>query len=248
MVTVEIVRQNDKAGPKPRTWQLTLGADQALPQIEDVIRTLKPGEEGDFAVDLPQQADQADGPVERHDLHIHMIEAKRPERPALDDEFAKSVGDFEDLAALRDRIRSDLEQEAGREADRSVRYQLIQNIVDANPFEVPTSMLDDYLRKLLPDRDDLDKEKLAEIRAHTRPAAADVIRRHLVIERVAEIESLKATPAELDERLERVAQAVGRSVEQVRAQFQKNGRLAELESEITEEKVFQYLFTLSTIE
>jgi trigger factor len=109
-------------------------------------------------------------------------------------------------------------------------------------------MLDDYLRKLLPDRDDLDKEKLAEIRAHTRPAAADVIRRHLVIERVAEIESLKATPAELDERLERVAQAVGRSVEQVRAQFQKNGRLAELESEITEEKVFQYLFTLSTIE
>jgi trigger factor len=248
VVTVEILRKNGESDAKPRSYQLTLGEDQALPQIEEVIRTLKPGEEGDFSIDLPANPDEADGPAERHELHIRMVEARHPVRPELDDEFAKSAGDFEDLAALRARIREDLEREAGREADRNVRYRLMQLILEANPFEVPDSMLDDYLNRLIPDREDADKETLDKVREETRPTAADAIRRHLVIERIAETESLAAAPAEVDTRLEQVAQAVGRNVGQVRAQFQKSGRLTEIESEITEDKVFEYLFTLSTID
>ena len=248
VVTVEILRKSDDASAQPRSYQLTLGEDQALPQIEEVIRTLKPGEEGDFVVDLPQSPDEPETPAETHDLHIRMVDAKRPIRPELDDEFAKSVGEFEDLAGLRERIREDLEREAGREADRTVRYRLMQLILEANRFDVPDSMLQDYLNRLIPDREDADKETLAKIREETRPAAADAIRRHLVIERIAETESLAATPAEVDARLEQVAQAVGRNIGQVRAQFQKSGRLAEIENEITEDKVFEYLFTLSTID
>ncbi|MGH7503627.1 MAG: trigger factor [Longimicrobiales bacterium] len=248
VVTVEIQRKNDEAGASPRAYQLTLGQNQALPRIEALIRTLKPGTEGDFDVDLPANPDEPEGATERHELHIHLLDAKHPERPELDDEFARSIGEFDDLATLRERIRTDLEREAGREADRDVRYRLMQNILEANRFEVPASMVEDYLRQLLPDREDADKEKIELIRQQTRPAATDLIRRHLAIERIAETESLRASPAEVDEKLERVAQAVGKNIGHVRAQFQKNGRLSEIENEITEDKVFDYLFTLSTIE
>ncbi len=248
VVHVAITRLNVEPPAEPRRYEIVLGEGQALPAIEDAIRTLAPGEESNFSVDLPLDPDDADSASERHELTIALLEAKRPERPALDDEFARSAGPFESLEQLRERVRVDLEREAGREAERGVRHRLLQFILDANAFDVPESMVKDYLARLVPDSEGVETEKLEEIRASAWPAARDAIRRHLVVERIAETESLHATPAEVNARLETVAQALSRSVEQVRAQFQKNGRLQEIESDITEDKVFDYLKTLSTIE
>jgi trigger factor len=250
MVSVEITRRNadTAAGTKPRTYQLVLGEGQALPPVEEVIRSLRPGLEHDFTVDLPEKADDPASPLRRHEIHVRMLEAKRAERPPLDDEFARGVGDFGTLAELVDRVRSDLAQEAEREAERGVRNRLIQQILEANRFDVPDAMVRDYLEKLLPESERVEREKLEEFRASAWPAAVEMIRRHLVIERVAELESLHATPDEVDARIERVAGAIGKSPAQVRAQFEKSGRLREIEVEITEEKVFEYLKSLSTIE
>jgi len=248
VVQVAITRRNTDPPAEPRRYEIVLGEEQALPAIEDAIRTLQPGGSSDFAVDLPQNPDDPASPTERHELHIALAEAKRPERPALDDDFARSVGPFESLDQLRARVREDLEREAGRDAERGVRQRLLQLILEANSFEVPGSMVQEYLSRLVPEGEVADTDKLEEIRASARPAAIDVIRRHLVIERIAETESLHASPAEVNARLEILAQALGRAVQQVRAQFQKNGRLQELESDITEDKVFDYLKTLSTID
>ncbi|MCI0435830.1 MAG: trigger factor [Gemmatimonadetes bacterium] len=248
VVRVSITRLDTDPPGEPRRYEIVLGEDQALPAIEDAIRTMKPGQEGDFAVDLPRNAQDPVSPVERHDLRIGLLEVRRPERPPLDDELARAVGPFESLDLLRERIRADLEREAGREAERGVRSRLLQLILEANSFEVPDAMVREYLEKLVPEAEVADTGKLVEIRDSARPAAIAVIHRHLVIDRVAELESLQATPAEVDARLEAVAQALGRPVGQVRAQFQKNGRLQEIESEITEDKVFEYLKQLSTID
>jgi trigger factor len=80
------------------------------------------------------------------------------------------------------------------------------------------------------------------------PAAQRAIKRMLVIERVAELESLQATPSEIDARLEDLSQRYDRPAGEVRKQLQKNGQLSALEDEITEEKVFTYLKSLSTVE
>jgi FKBP-type peptidyl-prolyl cis-trans isomerase (trigger factor) len=67
------------------------------------------------------------------------------------------------------------------------------------------------------------------------------------VERIAEMEGLRATAAEVDERVVQIAERLGRSEDEVRRQLQKNGRIAEIEEEITEERVFEYLLGLSTI-
>jgi trigger factor len=247
-VVVEIVPLDGPNAGTPRSYQLVIGRGQAVAPIEAAIRTLQPGTEGEFTVDLPEDADEPDSPVKPHQLRIRLIEAKRPQLPEFDDEFARSVGDFATLSDLRDKIRSDLEEEAGREADRAVRFQLLQNILDANPFEVPGSMIDDYLARLLPDAKDADPEKLAEIRSSASAPAAEAIRRSLVVERIAEMESLGATAAEVEARVVETAARLGRDVAEVRGRFAKSGRLAEIEHEITEDKVFDYLMSLSTIE
>ncbi len=248
MVHVEITARSGEAMGKPRAYQLVLGEKQAVPAIEVVIRSLQPGQEGDFTVNLPEKPDDPSSEEKPHDIHLKMIEAKRPEVPALDDDFARSVGDFASLSDLQARVRSDLEQEAGREAEREVRSRLLQQIVEANPFDVPDSMVQDYAARLVPQNEGDDPQRVAEVRQAATPAAADALRRMLVVERVAEMESLHATPDEVEARVNEIAEKLGRAPADVRARFGKSGRMDEIENDITEQKVFDYLLTLSTIE
>jgi trigger factor len=251
MAIVEITPIEDgkaESAAIPRTYQIVLGEGQALPAIEEAIRTLQPGQEEDFTVDLPEDAADPNSPLSPHRLHVKVKEAKRPALPAADDEFAKSLGDFESLTVLRDRIATDLQNEAASEAESSVRSQLIGSIVEANPFDVPDSMVSQYIASMVPEREGLDAERLQEIRESARPAAERGIRRMLVVDRVAELESLHATSDEVESRVADIAARVGRSPGELRAQLASNGRLGEIEQEITESKVFDYLKSLSTIE
>ena len=251
MASVEITPLDDatSAAPsQPRQYQIVIGEGQALPAVEDAIRTLKAGDEEEFDVALPENPDEPEGPTRPHRMRVKMLEVKAPEYPELDDEFAKGLGEFEDLAGLRSRIREDMEKEASREAERGVRMQLVQQVIDANPFEVPQSMVRQYLERVMPEREGGDNEQLQEMRTQMSPAAEQALKRMLVLERIAEMESLRATPAELDAKIDELAERMGRGRGEVIGQLRKSGRLDELEQEITEDKVFAYLKSLSDIQ
>lgn len=235
---------------EPRQYELQIGEGEALPPVEDAIRTLEPGKEDEFTLEIPDpDAEEGEeGATRTEKVRIRNIEVNRAELPALDDEFAKLVGDFEDLDTLRARIRSDLEEEAEAEAERGVRRAILDQILEANPFEVPDTMIHRYLDHILPTRGDEDPEKLAETRQMARPAAEQALRRMMVIERIAELEGLHATSAEVDERIEEIAERNGRPIAEVWTQLQKSGRISAIEEEITENKVFEHLKALSTIE
>jgi trigger factor len=251
MATVEITPLDDatEAEPsKPRRYQIVIGEGHALPAVEDAVRTLKAGEESDFDVELPADEEDATAGTKPHRMRIRMIDVKAPQLPELDDEFAKGLGDFEDIASLRTRIREDLEKEAEREAERGVRMQLMQQVIEHNPFDVPQSMVRGYLERVMPAREGIDAERMEETRQQMAPAAEHALKRMLVIERLAEMEALHATPAELEGRLDEMAERFGRPRGEVIGQLKKSGRLEELEQEITEEKVFQYLKSLSDVQ
>jgi trigger factor len=250
MVSVEITPLDDatEAAPsRPRQYQIVMGEGQAVPAIEDVLRTLSGGEEGEFTVELPDQVAGTPDATRPHRMHVKMQDVQEPELPALDDDFAKGLGEFESLHQLRERVREDLAREADREAERRLRAELLNQIVAANPFEVPNAMVQQYLEAMLPARTGADEQQVQQLRQEAWPAAADALKRILVIERVAELEALHAQPAEVDGRVAELAERLGRPVPEVTAQLRKNGRLDELEREITEEKVFTYLKSLSTI-
>ncbi|HEX7052114.1 MAG TPA: trigger factor [Longimicrobiales bacterium] len=250
MVVVEITPLAEAEGApaaEPRQYRIVLGREEAAPAVEAAIRTLEAGQEGEFTLEIPPP-DAEEGSAREQRVRIRMLEAKRPELPAVDDEFARSVGDFEDLEALRARIRADLEKEAEAEAERSVRHRLLEAILEANPFEVPDALVNQYLERIIRPREDADPERVAEMRRLARPAAEGALRRMMVIERVAEMEGLRATSAELDARVEDLAARHDRPVGEVWAQLQRSGQLSALEEEVTEDKVFEYLKSLSTIE
>lgn len=250
MVTVEITPLDDATDAEPsqpRQYQIVIGEGQAAQAVEDAVITLKPGEAAEFEVDL-RNPEEPTGPTKPHRMHINVIEVKTPEYAPLDDEFAKGLGDFESLAELRARIADDLGRETEREAERGVRLQLMQQIIEANPFEVPRTMVRSYLDRMMPAREGADPERVDEMRQQLWPAAETALKRSIAVDRIAEMEALRATSAELDARVDEMAERMGRPRGEVAAQLRKAGRIDELEQEITEEKVFEYLKSLSEIQ
>jgi trigger factor len=245
MAVVEITSLDGPAANQARRYQILLGQDQVRPQIEEVIRTMKTGEQGEYTVDLPEGEDET---VTRpHPVRIHVIEAKRPEYPAVDDEFAKGIGNFESLADLKEKVHTDLEQEATAEAERGVRAQLVGQILEANPFDVPDTMVNQYLDQMIRPRKGDDPAKIDEMKQAVRPQAVQALRRLLLVDRIAEMEGLRATPDDVNSKVEELAGRFNKPASEVHTQLQKSGRLSEIEEQITEEKVFDYLKGLSDI-
>jgi trigger factor len=122
-----------------------------------------------------------------------------------------------------------------------VRGRLLDLLVEANPFEVPRSMVERYSDSILGEQKNLPAERMEEIKESIRPEAERAVKRLLLLDRVAQTQGLDATEADLDRRIEEIAEKSGSAPEKVYASFQKAGRLEALEREITERKVFEFL-------
>lgn len=247
MVRVRLATAEDNGEfPEPREYPLVLGGGQAIPGVEELIMEIKPGESAERGVrwpdDFPDEAQRGKSKAVR----VELLEVKRKALPALDDAFAREVGDFESLDALRSTVRKDLEEHASREADAGVRQQLLDQIAQANPFEIPAAwvnqLIDGYMSAYQVPEEERDK-----FRQEFRPVAERQVRRDLIIDTLAEREGLKATEADIDDRVADVASKRGADPAQVYASLQKAGRLREIEQSITEEKVFAWLMERNKI-
>ena len=247
MVRVDVTSLEEGASADAQPHTFVLGEGQAIPGLEERIMELVPGESADTDVRMPDDhpGEQRRGTVRR--LRVALHEVKRQELPPLDDAFAREVGDFEDLVALRTAVHTDLEQDAGRDADARVRDQLVHHLVEANGIEAPPSLVHRVLHGFL-HAYGVPHEKEAEFAAQFGPVAEAQVRRDLVLASVAEAQGLAATEADVDARVARMAEARGVPPGQVYGALQKANRLGELERAITEDKVFAFLLQQSTVE
>jgi trigger factor len=232
---------------EPRPYEFRLGEDEAIPQVEDAITSLEVGGEGDFTVSFPDDFPNVEKRGTSDELRIFLDGRKELELPELDDAFAQKVGDFETMDALRARIREDLEKEAEEEAEAAVRGQLLEQLLSANPFQVPVSMIDQYIRSMIGEEQELSPEQMDEARTQLGAQAEYAVKRFLAVDELARQKELAATEDELDERIEAMARRAGTDPGELYARLQKAGRIEPLEREITERKVFEALKAASTI-
>jgi len=247
MVTVQLATADETGEmPEPKEYRIVLGGGQAIPGVEELIMQLAPGETLQQSVRWPDDFPDESQRGKNKPVRVTLQDVKRKSLPTLDDAFAGEVGDFESLDALTTTVRKDLEENATREADAAVRQQLLDQIASANSFDVPPSwvsqLVDAYAQAYqIPD------EEKDRFRAEFRTMAERQVRRDLIIDTIAEKESLKATEADIDDRVSDVAQKRGADPGQVYASLQKAGRIKEIEQSITEDKVFTWLLERNEI-
>jgi trigger factor len=246
MVRVEVAPIEAGEVKQAQPYSLVLGDGQAIPALEEKIMTLLPGETVDAEVRFPDDHPDAERRGQSRSVRITLHEVKRQELPPLDDGFAKEVGDFETLEALKAGIREDLLGAAQRDAAGALREQLVEQLVAANGVDAPPSMVDRMLHGLL-HAYEVPHEKAEAFYQEFRPIAVAQVRRELVLTTLAEREGLKATEADVDARIARIAEQRKSTPAQVYASLEQAKRLPELERSLTEEKVFDWLLPQSTV-
>ena len=247
MVQVEVTPLDDDSDAKTQVYPLVLGQGRAVPDLEERIMALLPGETVEAAIRFPDDHPDESRRGHTRNVRVKLLEVKRQELPALDDALAREVGEFETLDALRAAVRQDLEREAGREAEARVREDLVGQLAEANNVSAPESLVHRVMHGYahaygVPD------EQLPAFESQFHAIAQSQVRRDLVLDAVVRAQGLAATEAELDERVAQMAASRGVDAGQVYAQLQKSNRLQELERALTEEKAFAWLLSQSTVD
>ncbi len=246
LVSVQIERLNEEED-EPRPYEFVLGKDQAIPDVERSIRTLEVGGSGEFTICFPEDMADEERRGTEQSVKIVLDGRKQLKLPELDDAFAASSGKFKTLEELTDQIREDLTEVATGKADEALQGELIEQILSANPFDIPESMVDQYVLSALGHPEDLPDEQFAEAKEQLRPRAIHAVRRHIVIDRISEVQELVASGEEVDTRIEEIAEQTSGTLSEVYSRLQKSGQLDHLEREITEKKVFDFLQEQSEI-
>ena len=231
MVRVEVASIEDGVQKAAQPYTIIIGQGQTLPALEEQVLRLKPGESAEVDLKFPDDHPDESRRGQSRMVHLTLHEVKRQELPPLDDAFAKSVADLDDLAALMTAVRDDLTRNAEREADAGVREQLIDQVVGANGVEAPPSLVSRTLHAYL-HAYKIPHEKQETFFAEFRPVAERQVRRELVLGSIAEAEKLFATEAELDGRIKAIADARGISVGDAYGQLEKAKRLVEHKKDV----------------
>lgn len=245
MVRLEVVALEGEDAGETKPYSLVLGEGKAVPALEEVIMGLLPGETTEAAIRFGEEQEGGE-PAQSRRLKVSLLEVKQQQLPEADDDFAKEVGEFQDLAALEQAIREDLAAAADRDADSRVREQLINEIAAANGVDAPQSMVMRLLQAYAQSYG-VPAEQSENFTTQFRPIAESQVKRELILDAVMRSEDLAATEEEIDQRVAEIAEAREAPVGEVYAALEKSKRLPEIERALTEKKVFDHLLAQSTI-
>ena len=246
-VRVQIASQEEGGEmPEQREYPLELGKGQAIAGIEELIMEATPGTTVERPVrwpdDFPDEAQRGKAKLTR----VTLLEVKRKCLPALDAAFAAELGDFDSVEALTEAIRKDMGEHVKREADSAVRELLLDQVIAANPFEIPNAWVRQVMGAYM-QMYQVPEGMQERFAGEFRPMAERQVRRDVVIDTIAEKESLVASTADVDGKVAQMATERGVDTGVLYVELEKAGRLKELERTVTDDKVFSWLIGRNTV-
>ena len=232
--------------------QLKVGDPDTMAVFSETLRGMSPEEEKEFDVTYPEDYGKENlaGKTVRFRMKLKMIRTK--ELPELNDEFAQDLGDYPALHDLREAIRKQIFQEREYAAQGKAKDELVERLVEAHDFPVPEAYIERQIEsqveerfRALADRG-VDPAKLkidwSKLKESQRPKALQAVKASLIIDKVAEAESIHATNDEVDHEVQRIAKQEREPVASMRKKLEKEGLVGRIAYQIRSNKTLNFLF------
>ena len=217
-------------GGKAEKYNLTLGSGQFIPGFEEQIVGKNIGDEFDVNVTFPEDyhAENLAGKPAVFKIKLHEI--KFNELPALDDEFAKDVSEFDTFAEYKADVKAKIQDRYNKQADGEVEEQLINALIEKLKAEIPEPMYVAETENFVRDFDGrlrmqgLDLKTyfkytgldLDALRKQMRPQAERQVKTRLALEKIVELEGIKPTDEEIAAEYDRIAKAYNMELDKVK--------------------------------
>jgi trigger factor len=244
-------------GGKAIDFTVEVGSGRFIPDFEEKLVGLKSEEEKEFEVSFPADYGYQKWAGKTLSFRVKIKEIKEKILPPLDNEFAKDLGEYDSLEELKAKLREEIEKEKELELDRRLKDQILEQLLQANPFDVPEGMAEEQTKHLVGDTKmrlatqgmelkqlGVSEEKLLE---DYRSAAEKQVRTFLILEKIADQEGITVTDEEVENRLREIAEKIRQKLDAVKKYYEKNGLIPEVKTGILTDKTLSYLLEKATI-
>ncbi|MBN1962671.1 MAG: trigger factor [Deltaproteobacteria bacterium] len=238
-------------GGKAENALIEIGGSTYLPQISEGLLGAKVPGERVVQVDFPEDYNAKDLAGKPASFHIRLREIKKKELPALDDEFARDVGE-ENLVALRERLEREITAQKNHEAEGEQRQKLLKALADANPFNVPQSMIDEQaarmvdaaharLAQMMGRQFELGEEEKKNLLENNKEGAELHVRSGMLLFEIAKAEKLEVSDQEIETEIENIIKGFAENAQRVQSYYNDPDNHERLRYRLLEEKVIKLL-------
>ena len=242
-------------GGKAENYSLELGSGTFIPGFEEQIVGMAIGDEKDITLTFPEEYHSPNLAGKEALFKVKLNGLKRKNLPALDDEFAKDVSEFDTLDELKADTKKKLEERAGNEKDTYVREQLLLKASENAEIDIPGVMIEQELDQMVNEfgqrlrMQGMDIELYyqfsgmdeSQLRDQLRPDATTRVRSALTMEAIAKAENIQVTEEDITEELNKLASMYGRPADELRKIFTSQDGLAGLRQDIQARKTIDLL-------
>ena len=236
---------------------LEVGADRFIPGFEDQLIGAQAGEDREVRVVFPEPYGNAEIAGKEAAFAVHVVDVRKRQIPEFDDEFAKDVGDFDSLEALRAKVCADLESDQERESKETFRTTLMDALLERMDFAVPPGMVDRQLQNQLASAQRRLEEQLDHDAIHAqldrwreawRPRAERDVREMLTLQAIAKAQGIEVADDEVRVRIDALLGEPGRQAARLRELREDESLRGALRLQLRDEKVLDFLASTAKIE
>jgi trigger factor len=233
-----------------KNFWINLDQSSFIPGFGDQLLGAKAGEKRTVNVDFPADFVTPQLANQKGVYEVEVVEVKEKVLPPLDEAFAKSYG-AEDLEKLRAGVRTDLENELNYKKSRSLRNQVVQQLLGRVSFELPESVVARETRNVVYDivhenqKRGVPKETIEKEKEQIYSAAADSakgrVKVNFILQKIAEKEDIKVSQEEVAQRIQHLAVSYNIPADQFVKDLQKRNGVVEIYDQVASEKTLEFL-------
>lgn len=242
-------------GGQSERYSLELGSGSFIPGFEDQVVGMQIGDYKDVEVTFPESYHAENLAGKQAVFKVKLHEIKRKNLPALDDEFAKDVSEFDTIDEYKQDLSAKLKERKDKEAEQALETAVVEKATAAADVEIPEPMIvteTDYMVKDFENRLRMQGMNMdlyfqfsgqneTVLREQMRADAEKRVRNNLVLDAIAKAEGIAATDEDLTEELENLSKAYNRPAEELREIFTKNGNIDSLKEDVALRKTIKFL-------
>ncbi len=241
---------------RAENFHLHLGRGEALPAFEDIVKKLVPGETRTDPVAFPADFINTQLAGRTVDMRVTLKEIKIRNLPEANDELAAKAG-YGTLERMREAIAGST-LESRRNLNKSAAEQkLLDGLLAQVSFELPPSLVEENIDRMVEDLvqrlESRGKsvaslgKKPAEIREEFKPRAEEIVRAQIFLLPVANRETLKVEPQEVDEHLRRMALQTRQDPEWLRSYYEEHNLMFALKDRLLADKAMDLIWSKAEV-
>lgn len=244
-------------GGEGKDFKMILGDKKMLEGFEDKLLGAKIGEKKDVEITYPQDTPNKELAGKKVVFEVLVKDIKERNLPQLNDEFAKDLGDYNDLNTLKEKIRNDIKNTKEYYNKLEHQKEIVEKILEENPLIPPGILVNkefEFLKKSLASRlsggkaDNINFGKESEkIEQELLKEAEKRVKESLLLEKIADEEKITVEDREVDEEIRKRAESMNQNFNVLKKAFQQNEAYEVIRSKIREEKVLNFLLNCSIV-